>query len=135
MAVPSNGEGPVNDDPKTWGLPVRPRSGLYLCRRTSTYDEKPCDEAFLVTLTNTDTRNCDDPKKIPAHKGTDGDWYTKGANHRVDGGMIRRDMGTRDAWAVELADIGMFVDKYGQCVVGRDVNGFCTIEIYDDYRE
>ncbi len=38
-------------------------------------------------------------------------------------------------WAVELEDIGAFVDKYGQCVVGRDIDGFCTIEIYDDYRE
>lgn len=114
---------------------VRPRLGLYLCSRTSAYGEKPCDEAFQVVLTNTDTRSVDDPKKIPAHRGTDGDWYTRGTNHRVEGGMIRRDMGVKKEWAVELEDIGAFVDKYGQCVVGRDIDGFCTIEIYDDYRE
>lgn len=117
---------------------VKPRSGLYLCIRTSAYGEKPCDEAFRVLLTVTDTRNCDDPKKIPAHRGTDGDWYTKGTNHRVESGMIRRDMGTEERWAVELADIAAFtafLDKYGKCVVGRNTDGFSIIEIYDDYRE
>lgn len=55
--------------------PAVPRPGLYLCSRTSAYKLRPCDEAFEVVLINTDTRSCDDPKKIPAHHGTNGDWY------------------------------------------------------------
>jgi hypothetical protein len=106
-----------------------------LCSRTSAKGDKPCDEAFRVQLVNTDTRNCDDPKKIPVNRGTDGDWYTRGTNHRVEGGMIRRDMGTKEVWAVELQDVMAFVDKYGTFVLGRDHDGFGTIEIYDDYRE
>lgn len=115
---------------------VRPRTGLYLCSRTNSYSEdKPCDEAFQITVITTDTRNCDDPKKIPANKGTDGDWYTRGTNHRVENGNIKRDLGTHKVWAVELTDILSFVDKYGDCVISRNGNGFGEIEIYDDYRE
>ena len=114
----------------------KPRKGLYLCSRTSGYTNvPPCDEAFLSTVIMTHTRSCDDPKKIPAHRGTDGDWYTKGTNHRVEGGMIKRDLGTREAWAVECSDLMAFVDKHGRCVISRDIDGFCEIEIYDDYRE
>ncbi len=114
---------------------VRTRQGLYLASRTSAYGEKPCDEAFKIVRVNTDTRNCDDPKKIPAHGGTDGDWFLRGTNHRVENGKIKRDLGTQEKWAVEVPDIQAFVDKYGDCVVGRDADGFCTVEIYDDCRE
>lgn len=114
---------------------VRPRPSLFLCRRTSTCGGKPCDEAFEVVLVNTDTRSCDDPKKILAHHGTDGDWYERGTNHRVEAGMIRRDLGTKTKWAVELPDVMPFVKKYGDCVVGVNDDGFNEIEIYDDYRE
>lgn len=75
---------------------IKPRAGLYLCTRTSACDEdRPCDEAFRVTIMNT---------------------YT-------------------EVWAVELGDIQPFVDKYGECVVGRNDDGFATIEIYDAWRE
>ncbi len=114
---------------------VTPRAGLYICERTSAYGEKPCDEAFKVLRVDTDVRNTDDPRKIPAHNGTDGGWYDKGTNHRVEGGRIMRDVGYETAWAVEIADVQAFVDKHGLCVVGRDGSGFCEIEIYDDYRE
>lgn len=111
-----------------------PRPGLYICCRTSSGNPS-IPEAFKVLVVETDTRCCDDPKKIPANYGTDGDWYTIGTNHRVEDGMIKRDIGTRYEWAVELTDIMEFVDRYGECIVGRDDRGFCTIEIYDDYRE
>lgn len=114
---------------------VSPRKGLFLCSRTSSYDGEPCDGAIRITIINTDTRCCDDPKKIPANKGTDGDWYSAGTNHRVESGRIKRDMGTTRVWAVEVADLQEFIDRHGTCVVGRNVDGFGTIEIYDDYRE
>ena len=50
-------------------------------------------------------------------------------------GMISRKLGMRKRWAVEIADIAAFVDKHGLCVVARDLYGFCTVEIYDGYRE
>jgi hypothetical protein len=116
--------------------PVMPRVGLYLCDRTSYFfGEKPCVEAFRVPMMHVDTRDCDDPKMIPENRGTDGDWYSRGANHRVENGKIRRDMGIRQVWAVEIDDVQAFVDKYGKCVVERNAEGYCTIEIYDDYRE
>ncbi len=112
-----------------------PRAGLYLCSRTSLYEGQPCDEAFEIVITSVDVRFCDDPKKIRMNNGTDGDWYLKGANHRVEGGCIKRDVGTETRWAVEVLDIQAFVDKYGKCVVSLGADGFCQIEIYDDYRE
>lgn len=112
-----------------------PRKGLYLVRRTSMYEGSPCPDAFIIERIFIDTRNCDDPKKIPANNGKDGDWFLRGTNHRVENGMIKRDLGTIQEWAVEIPDILAFVDKYGECVVGRNSNGFYEIEIYDDYRE
>ncbi len=114
---------------------TQPRAGLYLCTRTSDWGEKPCDEAFQIKAIKVDARDCDDPKKIPANFGTDGDWYTKGLNHRIEDGIIMRDLGAETKWAVEINDIQKFVDRYGPCVVSRSVNGFCTIEIYDGHRE
>lgn len=108
---------------------VKSRPGLYLCCRIESHD-KPCEEAFQITVIDTDARGCDDPKKIPAYNGTDGDWYTHGKNHRVEDGYIKRDLGTRKAWAVEVTDIFSFVDKYGPCLISRDDNGFIELEIY-----
>ena len=115
---------------------IQPRAGLYLCCRTSIWnDGKPCDEAFQILVVNTDVRTVDDPKKIPSNRGTDGDWYKIGTNHRVENGMIRRDLAPRLQWAVEVSDINAFVERHGPCVLERDNNGFFTIEIYDAYRE
>ena len=40
-----------------------------------------------------------------------------------------------EEWAAEIPDLPAFVTKYGRCILDRDDNGFCTVEIYDDYRE
>lgn len=129
----------MSTEPTTPTAPVErivlPCSGLFLANRTSSWSGKPCDEAFEAETMQIDRRNCDDPKKIPAHKGTDGDWYQRGTNHRVENGTICRDLGWQREWFVRLDDVMAFVDKYGECVVGRDHRGFATIEIYDDYRE
>jgi hypothetical protein len=115
---------------------VRPEQNLYLISRTSAYSEdKPCPDAFKILVINTDTRSCDDPKKIPANKGTDGDWYTRGTNHRIEGGKIKRDLGYATEWAVNVIDLPAFIEEYGTCVISKNNDGFCAIEIYDDYRE
>lgn len=109
---------------------IQPRQGLYLCSNGSLeHGVKPCPEAFEVVIVHVDTRSSDDPRKIPAFNGTDGDWYTSGSNHRVVKGKIKRDIGFKSVWAVEITDIQAFVDKHGECVLERDNDGFCTIHI------
>lgn len=112
-----------------------PQAGIYLVSRTSYGFGKPCDEAYEVELVQVDRRRFDDPKKVPAHHGTDGDWYQCGSNHRVENGQICRDIGWYRTWAVQVDDVMKFVDAHGCCVVSRNPEGFAQIEIYDSYRE
>lgn len=114
---------------------IAPRPGLYLCSRSSHSGERPCDGAFLARVVCVDYRTVSDPKHILANRGTDGDWYTRGTNHRVVLGMIARDLGEKEVWAVEIADVHAFVAEHGLCILGLNFDGFWTIEIYDDYRE
>lgn len=115
---------------------VTPRDGIFLVTRTSVWDDgKPCDEAYVVEIMNVDRRNCDDPKKIPMNRVTDGDWYLRGSNHRVENGCICRDIGWERKWAVNIDSVMDFVDKHGECVVRRNNDGFAEIEIYDNNRE
>lgn len=104
--------------------------------RTSSTVGKPCDGAFEITRKIIDRRNVDDPKKIPANKGTNGDWYERGENHRIENGMICRDMGWTTEWAIEIDDVMEFVDKINvECILSRNLDGFAQIEIYDEFRE
>lgn len=113
-----------------------PRKGLYLVKRTSSSRGKPCKGAFEITRKIVDRRTVDDPKKIPANKGTNGDWYEMGTNHRVENGMICRDMGQTTEWAIEIDDVMEFVDKINcECIFSRLADGFAQIEIYDEFRE
>jgi hypothetical protein len=117
-----------------------PSKALWLVERTSQrYDseEAPCEGAAKSTRVIVDTRLCDDPKKIPANKGKDGDWYLQGINHRVENGKIKRDLGVKAFWTIKLTSLKQlqeFIQKHGDCVVGEE-DGYNTIEIYDDYRE
>lgn len=116
---------------------VTPRRGLFQITKTSLWDDDcpPVEGAMRFQVRVVDRRNVDDPTKIPAHRGTDGEWYDHGENHRVENGMICRDMGWRIKWFVEIADVMEFVEKHGRCVVSIDAGGHEAIEIYDDYRE
>lgn len=110
-----------------------PRPDLYLCTRTSVmWDERPCEEAFQITIRNVDTRTVDSPDKLTWRKE---DWYKRGTNHRVVGGRIKRDLDPQTVWAVIVTDLPAFVRKYGNCVVRENAEGFMEIEIYDSYRE
>lgn len=110
-----------------------PRRGLFRVRRTSDWNGKgpPCDGAKLYRIIDVDVRTVDDPKKIPAHRGTDGDWYQRGENHRVVNGCIARDVGWQQAWFVEIPDVMEFARKHGRCIVEVDRDGHDCIEIYD----
>lgn len=122
-------------------LDKRPEN-LFLVHRTSRYryiDEPPCDGAFLVSVVRVDRRSVDDPKKIPANHGTDGDWYELGTNHRIVDGMICRDMDREVVWAVYCKDVWEFSKSVACSVIVSPVslwrNDFPELEIYDDYRE
>ena len=120
---------------------VKPRSDLYIVSRTScpSYDDKPCEEAYQVQITDVDCRWTDDPRKVLIYNDPKCDWWYKhGTNHRVEDGMIKRDAGINTVWVVkieQLADLMEFIKKYGDCVLSRRRDGFAEIEIYDDHRE
>lgn len=109
----------------------------YVVRRTSQwdFDQPPCDGAFRVPFVDVDVRDVDDPKKIPAYRGTDGDWYQRGTNHRVVDGRIMRDVGVKLLWCVLIPDIRVFIETHGRCVLSVRWPGQLEVEIYDDYRE
>lgn len=64
----------------------------------------PCDGAKSVTLTRVDCRSVDDPKKVPAHNGTEKWWYDEGENHRIVKGQICRDF-KESTWVIDLKDL------------------------------
>lgn len=116
----------------------KPRRGFVRVRKTSQYfdtDNPPCEGAVKVETKIIDRRNVDDPRKIPAHRGTDGNWWSEGTNHRIENGCICRDMGWSQSWFIELHDVMAFVRAHGTCVVSVGNDGHEEIEIYDDYRE
>lgn len=111
--------------------------GLLVCRRTSVWEGKPCDEAEEVSFTRVDRRTTDDPMKIPYIGKA---WYEEGRNHRVEDGMIARDFDQK-RWMVRIADdaaLQAFCEKYDKIILTLNTDGTepCyEVEIYDDYRE
>jgi hypothetical protein len=115
----------------------------FMVARTSTWDSKPCEEAFEEEYVYIDERTVeDDPHKIPLNKGCEDVswWYGKGKNHRVEGGRIKRDF-VKTGWFIELDDLPTllaFSDKQKHKVmVGKSWGNpeIYEIEIYDDYQE
>lgn len=109
----------------------------FLVSRTSTWDGKPCEEAYRKPFTHVDQRNTDDPHKLPGILGDT--WYEEGRNHRIVDGYITRDFDT-EGWFVEIADLDAliaFYAKYGSLVLTPHYKNqyIPEIEIYDGYRE
>lgn len=108
-----------------------------VCRRTSAWDRKPCDEAEKVKFVSVDRRTIDDPMK---NRYIGAKWYDEGRNHRVEYGRIARDFDDM-RWVVTFADaaaLEAFCLKYGDVVLSVDNTGLSpcfSIEIYDSYRE
>lgn len=89
-----------------------PRRGFVRVRKTSQYfdtDNPPCEGAVAIETRIIDRRNVDDPRKISAHRGTDGGWWDQGTNHRIENGCICRDLGWQKTWFIELSDVMEFV--------------------------
>lgn len=113
--------------------------GTLVCVRTSAGDDRPCEEAVEIEYVYVDRRIVDSPSKLPPWSNDD--WYKRGRNHRVENGMIARDMDSRTRWVVSIPDgaaLQAFIEKYGQVVISLNDEGVepCyQIDIYDDYRE
>jgi len=111
-------------------------------KRTSSWGNKPCDEAFLDKYTRIDARTTDDPCKIPCYfdnpEKAKKMWFGEGSNHRVENGWIKRDF-EDEGWFIEinsLEELMKFHEKYGNLVINSDYSSsISTLEIYDDYRE
>ena len=107
---------------------------LYIVTRSDAAwmtSEPPCDFAFRVLIPLVESRD------TPLRDFTDrekGRWYGHGGNHREENGRPRRDVGAIGVWAVLVPNIRAFLEKEGRCVLDL-MDGYQTIEIYDDYRE
>ena len=116
---------------------VTPRRDLFLCSRTSAHDldVKPFDGCVKRLVVRVDRRNTNDPAKVPAYLGRSEWWHESGTNHRIENGKICRDIGVMERWVIYSPNIIALVEEHGEVIVGKDQDGFYTIEIYDDYRE
>ena len=111
------------------------RDGIYsVSRATGDCDAPPCEGAYFAEFRWVDKRTVDDPKKMPANSGTNGDWYEIGTRHRVENGEICRDMEWERGWVVEIKSMMDFIRDNGPCVLSIE-NGFIDVMIYDDYIE
>lgn len=108
--------------------------------RTSMYrGEQPVPEARKELLPLVDSR-CFSEEAF--NKTFREKWRDQGANHRVEGDCIARDMDPEPGWVVEIDTLEQlieFVDRVGHEVVISTgfsrPKGYYEIEIYDDYRE
>ena len=110
----------------------------YIVERTSNpifATKAPCQGAEKRFIRYVDERTVDDPKKISGYGHTEDWWYSKGKNHRVENGHIKRDLEPEAVYIVEIPDLWAFVERHGQCVLSMNSEGFRVVEIYDDYRE
>lgn len=110
---------------------ISPQAGMFLVSMSSSDEDRPCDEAYEVKILQVARFSADHLLRTRFASW----WHSKGTNHRVENGQICRDMGWEIHWAVKVNDVMDFVDKHGACVVGRNTEGFATIEIYDTWRE
>lgn len=98
---------------------------------------QPCEEAKQKKYFHMNWKTSDDPAKVPFYKGETDWWYNEGTNHRVEDGVIVRDM-ERDGWFVEfnnLDELLAFVNREDEIIIEEDRQYNYSIVIYDDYIE
>jgi len=114
----------------------------FIITRTSTYFDNnisPAKGAKRVDTIHFDWRTCKSLEEVKKEVWG-GEWFKKGKNHRVEKGMVVRDLKGED-WQIEIANLKQLlnlVDKYGDIIIKPcdDKKGYkYEIEIYDDYRE
>ncbi len=77
----------------------------FICSRSSTLWERPCEEARGEFVTMQDWRSCpnlDDAR----HRWWFAEWHGAGANHRAENGMVVCERRKKErAWIVELENL------------------------------
>lgn len=111
----------------------------FMVRRTSCWDYeiRPCRGAKKAEYVSIDERTVNDPKKLPYPENEL--WATKGDNHRVEKGRIKRDF-LNEAWFIDiqnLEELIKFFNKHGRMIIDvlYDNPDILELEIYDGYRE
>ena len=103
----------------------------YIVTRTSEYRAQPHKDAFRVWRIEVDRRTVDAPEKLGDKVSQ---WYSFGSNHRVENGMICRDIGMKEVWVMKIPDLIDFALEVERIVV-LNCKGCIEIEIYDTWRE
>lgn len=108
----------------------------YIISRTSSYDKKPCKEAFKYPHEIWHTRTCTEVEFNEKFADREGLWRSKGKNHKVTKeGYITRQEKDKEMWTIEinsLEELHNLSEKYGLLTYNSPSS---AIEIYDDYRE
>jgi len=116
---------------------------FYKVTRTSSWNEKPCDEAIQRKYDFVDIRTLHSFKEFDKKYGEkEGAWLSEGINHYInEEGYIQRTFSNYVTdWFIEnnsLEELMDFNKKYGSIIMeeSHDSPNITEIEIYDDWRE
>lgn len=100
---------------------AEPEPNLFLLEGDFDYDFNihPHPNAIKIKIVNVDVRYTDAPEKVPYYEGASDWWYNEGTNHRLINGLIARDVGTVDRWAVRLNSLDelmSLVEYFGRLI-------------------
>jgi hypothetical protein len=117
---------------------------IYRISRTSSWGEKPCEEAFEGMRPCWDYRTFKTPeehdrKLVGFGFNKTKPWLEEGVEHGTWEGGIKRRLDDVKVWLIEAESIDELFDRYGTLVVQSSWSAGETneleVEIYDDYRE
>jgi hypothetical protein len=97
----------------------------------------PCVGAWQEKYFYIDWRTTDDPAKIAAYDRETDWWYNEGTNHRIENGMIARDLEEK-GWFIEFDGLGAllkFIDSKNRVVITDEKQYHYDLLIYDDWIE
>jgi hypothetical protein len=109
----------------------------YICKRTSEYGQRPCDEATPEVVTMYDCRTAPREEMAKNHPRYD---FSEYENFTFfDGRAGCRKKMQEDAYTIEIDNLEQlmdFIKKYGDVVIIKEEQyDFPIIEIYDTWRE
>lgn len=112
----------------------------YIVTRTSGWNEKPCENAFMGTCEMWQTRTCTEEEFNERFSSGEGLWRSKGTNHHINNeGFVVRKLEDQEVWKIKidtLEDLNEFKMQEGELILSYDSSAkSLKIEIYDDYRE
>lgn len=118
----------------------------FLVKRTSSYDEKPCNDERLVfeKYDRIEVRTCTEEEFNKKYSDREGLWRSKGTNHRTcnSGKYIQRTFpNAEEGWFIELDTLEQLIEFKKTCghelIIGEGLfnREIVCLEIYDTWRE